>query len=399
MSKPLRILYAVAPEDVIESYNYWSQGKDAPSQVSVFFSSQFYEVCKALDAKGYVIAQSSKKEFLQSERFTVERRPVPFSKASGIIYHLRQIWCGLWLLSSALRFRANVVVADTGTTHWFVLSLFHWLGIRVILSLHCVLWCKYLPLRLGEKITFQLSRPLFSSQSQAMLAVSRDITQQIIQLTEGKHPPIFEFFPTYRPFYFADIAEPDTKNSDVFRVLFAGRIETDKGVFDLLEIAKRFSFEGRKDIIFDICGEGSELESLRFAAQESGVDASFICHGYCTKSQMKEMFNKAHAVIVPTRTEFIEGFNRVVSESILAGRPAVTSSVCPAAFYVQEAIIEVPPNDVKAYGDAVLKLCDNLELYEQKRLACLRVREQFYDTTKSWGMGLKHILLAIQQEL
>jgi len=36
-----------------------------------------------------------------------------------------------------------------------------------------------------------------------------------------------------------------------FRVLFVGRIERFKGVFDLLDIAQRFSSEAQ-DIIFDL---------------------------------------------------------------------------------------------------------------------------------------------------
>jgi glycosyltransferase involved in cell wall biosynthesis len=396
MTKPLRILYAVGPEDVIEAYNYWINGQDAPSQVSVTFSSQFYEVCRTLDAKGYVIAQSNKQEFVQDERFIIERRPVPLPRASGIFYHLRQVWCGLQLLASAIRFRANVVVADSGTTYWFVLSLFSWIGIKVIPSLHCLLWCKYLTPRLVDKLNLALSRNLFASDCQGILVASQDIAKQISQLTRGKHQPIFEFFSTYRRADFVNISEPSVASP--FRVLFAGRVEEEKGVFDLLEIAKRFATEGRQDIIFDICGEGSALESLRLAANLAGVDGSFICHGYCNKKQMREMFTRSHVVIVPTRTDFIEGFNRVVCESILSGRPVVTSAVCPALSYVRDAVVEVPPNDVQAYGDALLALCSDRQLYEQKRQACLIAQEQFYDNTKSWGSALKSILLTIKAQ-
>lgn len=396
MTKPLRILYAVGPEDVIEAYNYWINGQDAPSQVSVTFSSQFYEVCRTLDAKGYVIAQSNKQEFVQDERFIIERRPVPLPRASGIFYHLRQVWCGLQLLASAIRFRANVVVADSGTTYWFVLSLFSWIGIKVIPSLHCLLWCKYLTPRLVDKLNLTLSRNLFASDCQGILVASQDIAKQISQLTRGKHQPIFEFFSTYRRADFVNISEPSVASP--FRVLFAGRVEEEKGVFDLLEIAKRFATEGRQDIIFDICGEGSALESLRLAANLSGVDNLFICHGYCSKPQMREMFSRSHVVIVPTRTDFIEGFNRVVCESILSGRPVVTSAVCPALSYVRDAVVEVPPNDVQAYGDALLALYSDRQLYEQKRQACLIAQEQFYDNTKSWGSALKSILLTIKAQ-
>jgi glycogen(starch) synthase len=396
MAKPLRILYASGPEDVIEAYNYWINGGDAPSQVSVTFSSQFYEVCKTLNAKGYAIAQSNKKEFVQDNRFIVEHRRVPLPNASGIFYHLRQVWYGLQLLASAIRFQANVAVINDGTTYWFVLYLFSWIGIKVIPTLHCMLWCKYLPPRLVDKLNLSLSRNLFASDCQGILVASQDIAKQIFQLTRGKHQPIFEFFSSYRRADFANI--PEASVASPFRVLFAGRVEPDKGVFDLLEIAKRFTSEARQDILFDICGDGSALKSLRLAAQLSGVDNLFICHGYCTKPQMREMFSRSHVVIVPTRTEFIEGFNRVVCESILSGRPVVTSAVCPALSYVRDAAIEVPTNDVKAYGDALLKLYSDRQLYQQKRQACLIAQEQFYDTTKSWGATLKSILLTIQKE-
>src|SRR6185437_9977736 len=48
-------------------------------------------------------------------------------------------------------------------------------------------------------------------------------------------------------------------------------------------------------------------------------------------------------------TDFIEGFNKVVAEGILAGKPVITSSVCPALEYVADGIVEVPPNDTQAY--------------------------------------------------
>ena len=59
--------------------------------------------------------------------------------------------------------------------------------------------------------------------------------------------------------------------------------------------------------------------------------------------------------------------------------------------------MEVPPNDIQAYGDALLELYQKPELYETKRQACFRVKEQFYDVEKSWGTALKSILLAIHE--
>lgn len=399
MKKNLRILYAAGPGNVLGTYQYWVKDQDDPSQVSVTYSGQFYDVCRALDAQAYVISSYGESNLLHEGRFTIENRPFSLRQASGILYHWGYLWYGLQLIVSALRFRANVAVVASGTTYWFILSLLPWLGVQVIPSLHCVLWCKYLRQEQTlksklQRFVLRLSRYLFSSHCSAILALSDDISEQVREITTAQHRPIVQFLPNYRRSEFVGVSEPDQERSP-FRVLFAGRIEPNKGVFELLEIAKSFAAKGRNDIVFDICGKGSALESLNLAAKEAKIDSSFVCHGYCTKPQMREMFNRAHTLIVPTRTDFIEGFNKVVVEGVLSGRPVVTSAVCPALSYVRDAVVEVPPNDTQGYANSLLKLCDDYEFYEQKRRAGLGLQEQFYDNSQSWGSRLKSILVAI----
>jgi hypothetical protein len=107
---------------------------------------------------------------------------------------------------------------------------------------------------------------------------------------------------------------------------------------------------------------------------------------------MRDLYAAAHVVIVPTTTDFIEGFNQVVAEGVMAGRPAITSSVCPALEYVAEAVVEVPPDDVTAYGDAVMRLADDREFYEARRRGCRAVAGQFYDDRLSWRAALSAAL-------
>jgi len=175
-------------------------------------------------------------------------------------------------------------------------------------------------------------------------------------------------------------------------VFFAGRIERNKGVFNLLEIARRFAREGRSDIEFDLCGDGSALAELRKEAQEAGLQSRFRCHGHQDKPRMREMYSQTHVVIVPTTTDFIEGFNKVVAEGILAGKPVITSSVCPALEYVADGIVEVPPNDTQAYGTAIIRLHEDRSLYESKRRGCTALQEQFYDPDRGWAAALKRML-------
>ncbi|MEW6496033.1 MAG: glycosyltransferase family 4 protein [Cyanobacteriota bacterium] len=397
MPKTLRVLYAAGPGDVIGTYRHWAEGNDDPSQVSITYSAQFYEVCRALDAQAYVISSNRERNLLRDGQFTIEHRPNPLGSASGIFYHLGMVWYGLRLIASAIRFRANAAVVAEGTTYWFVLSLLPLLGVSVIPSLHCLLWRQYVPQSTTEKWRLKLARNFFAKHCAATLAVSDDISKQITQLTKGEHQPILRSFPAYRREQFEQISEPP-ENLTPFRVLFVGRVEPEKGVFDLLEIAKRFAAQGRQDIRFDLCGDGSALKSLRRAAKEARVDSFFFCHGHCNKPEMREMFGRSHVVIVPTRTSFAEGFNKVVVEGVLAGRPVVTSAACPNLSLLMPAIVEVPPNDVTAYGDALLKLCSDRKFYQQKRAACVHLQGQFYDLSRSWGSRLKAVLLAIQED-
>ncbi len=395
MSKPLRVLYAAGPGHIVGTYRFWKQGMDDPSQVAITHSWQFYEICRDLGIEAYAISRNSIAEKVEEGPFVIEHRPNRLEHTNGIFYHIGLIIYGFSIIWSALRFRADVVVADNGTTHWFILSLLPWLGIRIVPSLTNVLWRKYVAPTWVERFFLRLGRGLFQSSASAILVVSKDQIAQVEELTAGQHRPTIEFIPVYRRQQFASVAAPNESRSP-FYVLYTGRVERDKGVFDLLTIAQRLLAEGITNIQFDVCGQGSALEELRQAIVEAGVAPFFHCHGHCNKLQMQQMFNQSHVVVVPTRTDFVESFNMVVAEAVLAGRPVISSAVCPAIAYVQNAVVEVPPDDVQAYGDALIKLYRDRDFYDQKRQHCQAYTEQFYDTSHGWGASLKSILLELQ---
>ena len=390
-----RILYA-APGNVIQTYRHWAEGADDPSQVSMTYSGQFYDLCRDLPAEGCVVSSHPERDRLRDGSFTLEHLPRCWPRARHVAYHLARIAYGLLIVWRAFRFRANVAVIAEGATHWFVLYPLALAGVKVIPALHCVLWPKYGGLRPVQRWINRLDRGLFSTHAFAILSASGDITTQVRELTRGATRPIFEFLPTYRRETFQGLRQP-VHAAKPFRVLFAGRIERDKGVFALLEIAQRFAREDRHDVVFDLCGEGSALAELRAAAGNAAATIprlaeSFRIHGYCQRPQMREMLENSHVVIVPTTTDFIEGFNQVVVEAILAGRPVITSSVCPALDYVRDAVVEVQPEDTDAYARAILDLKDEPALYRKKREACIVYQPMFYDPGNGWGAALRRAI-------
>ncbi len=396
MARTLRLFYAAGPGNVIGTFRHWREGWDDPSQVSMTYSGQFFDLCRELSAEGYIVSSHPHRELIREGPFTLEHLPKPWSSARGPFYHVAALWYGTLIMARALRFRADAAVIAEGTTDWFVLSLLSRCGVKVIPALHCMLWPKHQAPGRSQRLINRFNRCFFSRWAWGILSASDDINHQVSLVTGGVPRPIVDFLPTYRPDTFAAVQAP-RHDDKPFHVLFAGRIERDKGVFDLLEIARRFVREGCHGISFDLCGDGSALDALRDAAAREGIDEVFHLHGYCLKPRMQAMLNRSQVLIVPTTTDFIEGFNQVVVEGILAGRPVITSSVCPALDYVRDSVVEVEPNDVAGYGDAILVLQGDKSLYEQKREACMKYQEQFYSPERGWTAALRRALRGIEQ--
>src|SRR5687767_10128194 len=118
MSRPLRILYAAGPGDVLGTYRHWKAGRDDPSQVAVTYSGQFYDLCREIGAEGYVISYCPRRDRIIDGPFRVEHRPVAFQRGPGPLYYAGQVWSGLLLTGAALRYGADVVVMMSGAT-WF----------------------------------------------------------------------------------------------------------------------------------------------------------------------------------------------------------------------------------------------------------------------------------------
>src|SRR5262249_17458545 len=134
-----------------------------------------------------------------------------------------------------------------GSGHWFPLILLAVCGVKVVPSLHCVLWPKHRPPHGVNRLVQKLDAVFFGRLAHALLRASHDITRQVQEMTHGRPRPGVAVLPTYRPAVFADSGPPSAVRRP-FRVFFAGRVEENKGVFHLLEIAKRYAAAGRTDI-------------------------------------------------------------------------------------------------------------------------------------------------------
>ncbi len=395
MEKKLILAYAAGPGDVVTTFRQWQKGLNDPHQVAITYSGQFFDLCKKLDTKGVILSSNPRRDMVQTDRFHVENVPVS-PAGSGLHFHKTRMWSSLRFLQKARQYGGQVFIISDATGHWFPFSLARRKGEIFIPSLHCVLWSRFSGVSASRRILNLLERPFFRSAGTGILAVSREIGKQVVTIAGDPKIGVKLFHPTYRSNTFDAVSSPpDVKNG--FRLFFAGRLETEKGVYELLQVAKKLKDLGRRDISFDILGNGSQEQNLHRETGKAGLQHLFRMHGYCNRPKLLELLATSHAIVVPTTTNFNEGFNKVVAEGVLSGRPVITSSACPALYSVREAVIEVPPDSAESYLKAIIRLTDDSLLYDQKRRSCTELAPRFYDSNNSWGAGLEEIVGRVNQ--
>jgi glycogen(starch) synthase len=387
--KTLRFCYLGGLGDALDVYNAWTTGATL-EYFGTNYLKQFFQVCKDFKAEGFVILASPGEYSCHNvPGFTLEHRPPPsHAGLSGIRYHLAfNVWM-FKIVLRMLRFRPDVFVVTAGIAYCLPLSILKLFGVRIIPAIHDSLWRRFSKLKLSSRIIRRSQAWFFRCCASEFLVAAESTAAQVRSLIPKKNIRIEIFLPNYSKEQFSSIREP---NYDLrpFRVLFMGRIEINKGVYDLLEVAGNLEAD---KFHFDMCGVGSESNSLQRAIDARDLAGAVTYHGFLNRKDLGKLWDDAHIVIVPTTTDFEEGFNMVCSEAILAGRPVVTSEVCPALAYIRNAALEVRPNDIDGYRKAVIALASDSALYHEKQAACTPLQGQFYEEKNSYGAKLTAIL-------
>jgi glycogen(starch) synthase len=378
--------YMSGPADGLDIVQSWKSGGRTEFFGTVYMS-QFCSVVRELGASGVIItyrpAPSSCDVIDEFSIYNIERK-----ERRGLSYHVDNI--GRLLKSYAIlrRHGASSVVLTEGANYWFTALVLRVSKIRIIPSIHCTLWRPFQRERLPIRILHWLNRHLFFRwQRGPIMGVSQEIGRQVRKW--AKQAPFYRFIPTYSESDFSRVPPPRPKSR--FTILSAGRVEADKGMFDLIDAVTILNSRNIH-VKVDICGEGTAVEPLRQVVLQRGLSAQVSVHGACARQELARLFGLCDAVIVPTRTEFEEGFAKTCAEAILAGRPVITSAVCPALDDVREAAVEVTPNDVVGYADAIGRLATDRAFYASKTAAAAALQAQFYDKSNSYGAVLRRIL-------
>jgi len=388
-SRKQLIAYAAGPGDVISTFHHWIKDESDPHEVSETYSGQFYRQIKALSMTAYVISSSPRRDAVNENWITIEHRPKNYREKAGVSYHLADLWYWLGIIQTIVRSKADIAVISD-MEHWWLLSLLRLANVKVIPTLHCTFWPKgHRPLGIKDRVLQTFNGLFWRFIPEATISISPECENQVRELASNKvKGTLLQARPYYRQGDFDEIPSLDW-NQKPFALLFAGRIERNKGIFDLLDLAERLADLGRGDFVLELCGTGSAEQELISEIDRRKLSDSVRFLGKLDRHDMRKAYARAHVTLVPTTAEFAEGLNKTVVESILAMRPVVASDICPAVDLMKESSIEVPAGDIDAMVKAIIKLASDHELYDRLQKNCKHDAGTFYDFDQSWGKALQ----------
>jgi glycosyltransferase involved in cell wall biosynthesis len=383
-----RILYALGPGDVVGLYRDLLAGRAPDFQMGMPFSKQFLDWCDESGVEAHVMSWHFRRDSIQVGRYRVENRPKhPWYFGRGLKYYFGEIAYGLTVVAQAVKDRATVVIADSGTSHWIVFSLLAILRIPVIAVLHNMPWpMGFRPKRRITRCLLFLDGWFFRHIAAATVCVSPECERQVRQMAGTPKGPIYQCRAQYREDFLSRVNRPPVRPFLPFRTLFLGRIEEYKGVFLILSIAERLEAMLPGQFAWKIFGAGSAFDALKREAEERKLSHLVAIDGRIPNEEKAlEAYAWAHAITVPTTSAFGEGLPMVAIEGILAGRPVVISSVVPAPEVLGPATIVAEVDNVESFVEAFQKLALDTDYYDKCQRATANVQAQFYD--RSQGLG------------
>jgi glycogen synthase len=386
----MRIFAALGEGDIVATQRKELSGDSGVGQTSLTFSGQLYSYCVAKGYRALLTSHCGRADSLDTELVRLVNVPRSGDHLGGWRFHAARVAYGVKLARMARDFRADLALIDSGTTHHFALTAFRLLGVPVAVNFHNVRWPQgFEPQGFTARTLRGWDSWTFRHVVLAAMGCSPECGVQARADGAGRLP-YFGWCAQYEPEGF-DAASVE-ENRVPFRLLFAGRVEDNKGVFDLVRISAVLRNRCAVPVFIEVCGDGSALSALRSAVETGGQADRITVRGRLERAQLLEAYRRAHAVIVPTRSSVCEGMPLVCAEAALSGRPVVTSRLSNALPMLGEAIAVAQPDDVESYAEAVRSIAEDPTRYDRLRAACPAAAAQFLDRGRSYTAAIEQLI-------
>lgn len=164
------------------------------------------------------------------------------------------------------------------------------------------------------------------------------------------------------PILFADAMEPYAPPEEPETVLFAGRVEPEKGLEALLSALAAI----KRTWKLVVAGDGSSLQQSKLLAARLGIANRVAFLGWTSQAHLNSLYQRCGFVVLPSL--WPEPFGRVGPEALRHGRPVVAFAVGGTPDWLKSGIngYLVPPRDLSELQQAIEMLLADPK--EQRRM-------------------------------
>lgn len=162
-------------------------------------------------------------------------------------------------------------------------------------------------------------------------------------------------------------------------ILFVGRLEVEKGVWDLL---KAFRVLKNKDMKLQLVmvGAGSQTEKIKTWLNDNKLDNSVKIIDNVDYQEIQKQYRKAQILTLPSKTTpgWQEQFGMVLVEAMASGLPIVTTNSGSIVETVGKAGLFVPANNWQELACALERLLIDKKLRrELSRKGVIRAKKKY----------------------
>jgi len=163
------------------------------------------------------------------------------------------------------------------------------------------------------------------------------------------------------------------KNKKRIHIMFAGRFEKYKGVYEILYAAKRLLKDQelkKYHLLFSFVGDGSEKDNLLTLERKLGIE-KFVVHKHVSYENMPNEYETVDIFTAPSKADkyWQEQYNTTLLEAQASGLPIVTTHSGGIIENVGDAAILTQPDDFLSLSEGLKQFIISPELrihYSQK---------------------------------
>ncbi len=172
-------------------------------------------------------------------------------------------------------------------------------------------------------------------------------------------------------------------------ILFAGRIETEKGVYDLLSAFKKV-LTIYKNITLVYTGDGAQLRNLKKIVKDSNLTDKVICIGRVPYNNLGGLIKKSLFVVVPSKSTMCEGICKIALEAQILGKPVIAPnySVFPYIINHGRNGLLFKTDSQEDLSKKIVELLDNDKLYQFIKTGAKCTGKRFESIDRSFSEAI-----------